>query len=109
MSLWDEDEDDELHVSDEQMHTECDEAPVKVLRVWQRVIGDSLIYGIVMTTKNNTYVICVTVLMTNFRQTRDVLMSASIYCITIKIRVLNQRSCDIITHLFYCSIIVWFL
>lgn len=69
VSLWDEDEDDELHVSDEQMHTECDEAPVKVLRVWQRVIGNSLIYGIVMTTTDNTYVTCVTVLMTTSIQT----------------------------------------
>lgn len=63
VSLWDEDEDDEVHVSDEHMHTECDEAPVKVLRVWQRVIGQSLICGIVMTTTNNTYVTCVTLLV----------------------------------------------
>ncbi|XP_056610587.1 Fanconi anemia group B protein isoform X1 [Triplophysa dalaica] len=56
VSLWDEDEDDEGHVSEEQMQTERDEAPVKVLRVWQRVIGESLVYGIVMSTTNNTCV-----------------------------------------------------
>lgn len=62
MSLWDEDEDDEGHVSEEQMQTERDEAPVKVLRVWQRVIGESLVYGIVMSTTNNTYVTHVTLM-----------------------------------------------
>ncbi|KAI7808428.1 Fanconi anemia group B protein [Triplophysa rosa] len=56
VSLWDEDEDDEVHVSDEQMPTERDEAPVKVLRVWQRVIGESLVCGIVMATTNDTCV-----------------------------------------------------
>nr|XP_055070607.1 Fanconi anemia group B protein isoform X1 [Misgurnus anguillicaudatus]XP_055070608.1 Fanconi anemia group B protein isoform X1 [Misgurnus anguillicaudatus]XP_055070609.1 Fanconi anemia group B protein isoform X1 [Misgurnus anguillicaudatus]XP_055070610.1 Fanconi anemia group B protein isoform X1 [Misgurnus anguillicaudatus]XP_055070611.1 Fanconi anemia group B protein isoform X1 [Misgurnus anguillicaudatus]XP_055070612.1 Fanconi anemia group B protein isoform X1 [Misgurnus anguillicaudatus] len=55
VSLWDEDDDDkEVNVTDERMQTECGEALMKVNRVWQRVIGESLICGVVMTTTNNT-------------------------------------------------------
>ncbi|XP_052004437.1 Fanconi anemia group B protein [Xyrauchen texanus] len=52
VSLWDDDDDDDgaVDVWDDQMHTECAEARVKVDRVWQRVIGQSLVFGAVLTT-----------------------------------------------------------
>ncbi len=57
VSLWDddEDEDDDDDEEDDGMQTQCAEAPLKMHRVWKRVIGPSLIVGVVLTT-NNTYV-----------------------------------------------------
>lgn len=59
VSLWDEDDDDDGagDEEDDGMQTECAEAPLKIHRVWQRVIGQSLIVGVVLTSTNNTYVI----------------------------------------------------
>ncbi len=43
-SLWDEDDDDGAgDEEDDGMQTECAEAPLKMHRVWHRVIGQSLI------------------------------------------------------------------
>uniref|UniRef100_A0A672NIH3 Fanconi anemia group B protein n=1 Tax=Sinocyclocheilus grahami TaxID=75366 RepID=A0A672NIH3_SINGR len=58
VSLWDEDDDDDGAGDEEDagMQTECAEAPLKMHRVWQRVIGQSLIVGVVLTTTSNTYV-----------------------------------------------------
>ncbi|CAM4599568.1 unnamed protein product [Leuciscus chuanchicus] len=59
VSLWDEDDDagdEELDVLDDGMETECAEALLKVDRVWQRVIGQSLIVGVVLKPMNNTSV-----------------------------------------------------
>ncbi|XP_051566582.1 Fanconi anemia group B protein [Myxocyprinus asiaticus] len=57
VSLWDDDDDDDddgaVDVWDDQMHTECAEALVKVDRVWQRVLGQSLVFGAILTTTNN--------------------------------------------------------
>ncbi len=59
VSLWDdEDEDEDGGAGDEEddgMQTQCAEAPLKMHRVWKRVIGPSLIVGVLLTT-NNTYV-----------------------------------------------------
>ncbi|XP_016111995.1 Fanconi anemia group B protein [Sinocyclocheilus grahami] len=56
VSLWDEDDDDDGAGDEEDagMQTECAEAPLKMHRVWQRVIGQSLIVGVVLTTTSNT-------------------------------------------------------
>lgn len=58
VSLWDEDDDDDGagDEEDDGMQTECAEAPLKLHRVWQRVIGQSLIVGVVLTSTNNTSV-----------------------------------------------------
>ncbi|XP_016345247.1 Fanconi anemia group B protein isoform X3 [Sinocyclocheilus anshuiensis] len=58
VSLWDEDDDDDGAGDEEDagMQTECAEAPLKMHRVWQRVIGQSLIVGVVLTSTNNTSV-----------------------------------------------------
>lgn len=57
VSLWDdEDDDDEDLVLDDGMETECAEALLKVDRVWQRVVGQSLIVGVVLKPTNNTSV-----------------------------------------------------
>uniref|UniRef100_A0A8C1S417 FA complementation group B n=2 Tax=Cyprinus carpio TaxID=7962 RepID=A0A8C1S417_CYPCA len=58
VSLWDEDDDDDGagDEEDDGMQTECAEAPLKIHRVWQRVIGQSLIVGVVLTSTNNTSV-----------------------------------------------------
>ncbi|KAL0185239.1 hypothetical protein M9458_020936, partial [Cirrhinus mrigala] len=53
VSLWD-DDDDAGDEEDDGMQTECAEAALKTHRVWQRVIGQSLIIGVVLTTTNNT-------------------------------------------------------
>ncbi|KAK9968918.1 hypothetical protein ABG768_027135 [Culter alburnus] len=57
VSLWDEEEDDDA--GDEEhdgMQTECAEALLNVDRVWQRVIGQSLIVGVVLRPTDNTSV-----------------------------------------------------
>ncbi|XP_077072568.1 Fanconi anemia group B protein isoform X2 [Siphateles boraxobius] len=62
VSLWDDDDDagdeelDVLDVLDDGMDTECAEALLKVDRVWQRVIGQSLIVGVVLKPTDNTSV-----------------------------------------------------
>uniref|UniRef100_A0A8C2C4X2 FA complementation group B n=1 Tax=Cyprinus carpio TaxID=7962 RepID=A0A8C2C4X2_CYPCA len=58
VSLWDENDDDDGagDEEDDGMQTECAEAPLKMHRVWQRVIGQSLIVGVVLTSTNNTSV-----------------------------------------------------
>ncbi|XP_026126847.1 Fanconi anemia group B protein [Carassius auratus] len=58
VSLWDEDDDDDGagDEDDDGMQTDCAEAPLKMHRVWQRVIGQSLIVGVVLTSTNNTSV-----------------------------------------------------
>ncbi|KAK7154663.1 hypothetical protein R3I94_007860 [Phoxinus phoxinus] len=60
VSLWDEDEDagddEERGVLADGMETECAEALLEVDRVWQRVVGQSLIIGVVLKPTNNTSV-----------------------------------------------------
>ncbi|KAF4108676.1 Fanconi anemia group B protein isoform X2 [Onychostoma macrolepis] len=57
VSLWDEDDGDGAgDEEDDGMQTQCAEAPLKMHRVWQRVIGQSLIVGVVLTSTNNTSV-----------------------------------------------------
>ncbi|XP_067300790.1 Fanconi anemia group B protein isoform X2 [Pseudorasbora parva] len=66
VSLWDEDEDageEECDVLDERMQTECAEALLKVDGVWQRVIGQSLVIGVVLKPVNNTSVMNISALI----------------------------------------------
>ncbi|XP_043086495.1 Fanconi anemia group B protein [Puntigrus tetrazona] len=59
VSLWDDDDDDDGGAGDEEddgMQTDCAEAPLKVQRIWQRVIGQSLIVGVGLTSTDNTSV-----------------------------------------------------
>ncbi|XP_056123253.1 Fanconi anemia group B protein [Rhinichthys klamathensis goyatoka] len=57
VSLWDDDAgDEEPDVLDDGMDTECAEALLEVDRVWQRVVGQSLIVGVVLKPTNNTSV-----------------------------------------------------
>ncbi|XP_056320599.1 Fanconi anemia group B protein [Danio aesculapii] len=55
VSLWDDDDDDgdDAGVVDEVMQTEDAEALLKVGRVWQRVIGQSLIIGVLLMPTND--------------------------------------------------------
>ncbi|KAL1267331.1 hypothetical protein QQF64_032694 [Cirrhinus molitorella] len=55
VSLWEDDDDDDPgDEEDHGMQTECAEGALKVHRVWRRFIGQSLIFGVVLTTTNTS-------------------------------------------------------
>ncbi|KAI2660942.1 Fanconi anemia group B protein [Labeo rohita] len=79
VSLWDDDDDDAGDEEDDGMQTECAEAALKVHRVWQRVIGQSLIVGVVLTTTNNTSVMNISAsIVLDSRQTAAVMNTKTV-------------------------------
>ncbi|XP_026884045.2 Fanconi anemia group B protein isoform X1 [Electrophorus electricus] len=48
VSLWDEDGEEEMHVLNKQMQTVVEECSL-VQRVWYRVVGNSLVFGLLLT------------------------------------------------------------
>ncbi|XP_030642445.1 Fanconi anemia group B protein [Chanos chanos] len=53
VSLWDDEEQGE-DFSGEKMQTDPPESPVKVERVWQRILGDHLVFGVMLSPKSTT-------------------------------------------------------
>ncbi|RXN12445.1 Fanconi anemia group B isoform X1 [Labeo rohita] len=67
------------HVISSPQQTECAEAALKVHRVWQRVIGQSLIVGVVLTTTNNTSVMNISAsIVLDSRQTAAVMNTKTV-------------------------------